>query len=438
MTTTKTTKTTLREKLLPRTIEHASAIPFYRELWAGIDLATIRRVPDLASLPTVDKARHRDGLERAHHPDRLPSVLLHSGGTSGRPFVRYRSDEEIAALRHYFRTLTTGAADGEVERSRIVFSTLGASYHGNAVTVTDDAFRVAIRVTDEGGLQQALALVTATDLFPGRTITTRQLHGNPPDLLVLAGALSNAVADVPSLGISAVVSVGDHLTARAREFLVSTFGPSTAIVDRFTASEIGAGATRCPACGAYHVDAHIIPEVVDIDSHEPVTSGRGLFVATELYPFSQFQPLVRYSTRDVVEVVEPDCDKGELSFTYVGRLDGSPTVEIGGRTHLLAAMGPLTEAIERLPNVRRRPLGRVRVSEAAASLGSPLFSVDVEEEDGDKLRVVVRVEVDGAADLEGIRRSTEAAALSTAPDLDALVRAGQAQLRVETVTAAPA
>ena len=79
-------KSMLRDRLLSETVRYAEAIPFYAERWGPSAAGRISTTGSLARLPEIgrdDIAQHGD---RMLPPDRTPSVMLHSTGTTtGRP-----------------------------------------------------------------------------------------------------------------------------------------------------------------------------------------------------------------------------------------------------------------------------------------------------------------------------------------------------------------
>lgn len=79
--------------------------PFYRDLYAGVDMASIRTVDDLKRLPMVDKEMLRSNIERVVTIPRRGAVVAHTGGTTGKSLVTLRTVvdnmRKMATLDHF-------------------------------------------------------------------------------------------------------------------------------------------------------------------------------------------------------------------------------------------------------------------------------------------------------------------------------------------------
>ena len=79
--------------------------PFYRELYAGIDLDAIRTVEDLKCLPIVDKEMLRANMDRIFTVREGKYLEYHTGGTTGKSLsVRVLPEDNeirIAVLDHF-------------------------------------------------------------------------------------------------------------------------------------------------------------------------------------------------------------------------------------------------------------------------------------------------------------------------------------------------
>ncbi|MDI9521038.1 MAG: phenylacetate--CoA ligase family protein [Bacillota bacterium] len=77
---------------------------FYRELYAGVDLASFKTVEDLKKLPIVDKEMLRKNIEDVI-TDKANTVEEHTGGTTGKSLVvRHRIEDSMrrmATLDHF-------------------------------------------------------------------------------------------------------------------------------------------------------------------------------------------------------------------------------------------------------------------------------------------------------------------------------------------------
>lgn len=79
--------------------------PFYRHLYAGIDLRTIRNTDDIARLPIVDKEALRVNMSEIYTVPRRRAVEGHTGGTTGKSLVVRITPEDMmkrmAQLDHF-------------------------------------------------------------------------------------------------------------------------------------------------------------------------------------------------------------------------------------------------------------------------------------------------------------------------------------------------
>jgi phenylacetate-CoA ligase len=102
-----------------------------------------------------------------------------------------------------------------------------------------------------------------------------------------------------SIGIEAVLSYQEHLSAEARHTITDHIGCK--ILDRYGSNECGAIASSCAQCGRFHVHAEsVFTEIVD-DSGAPTSQGEtGWVIATPLFNFAM--PLIRYHHADRAKV----------------------------------------------------------------------------------------------------------------------------------------
>ncbi|MFD8984218.1 hypothetical protein [Streptomyces sp. NPDC059564] len=365
-------KTAFRNQLLPLTVANALKVPFYRHHWAGCRTEAVERSEDLALLPTIDKSvllarPHRERL----HPELAPEVFTHTTGTTGHPFIRARSGVEIAAFKEHVAILqeVESARSGRPTLAPVTFSAVPATVHG---AFASTGLRLNVDVFTAAGLDKTIGLLLRDDLAPGDH--ERHLIGSPGGLLLLTRALRQLGLDPAALRLDRIVNLTDLLLPGQQALLRSAW-PGTPLVNRFSLSEVSCGATECTECGAFHFDPVALPEVLDLDTGVPVPSGTGELTATELYPFAQLQPMIRYRTGDLVERIASPCDPGEVSVRLVGRRATTPLATVDGRT--VAVISPVALAVgaELMPELERYPLGRPGTPGAEIRQGRPLIKV---------------------------------------------------------------
>lgn len=95
-----------QRKTLVAFVNHAHQnSPFYRELYQGIDIASIQTIQDLKRLPIVDKEMLRSNIDRVLALPNKGLVEGHTGGTTGKSLVVRNSVEDsmkrMAMLDHF-------------------------------------------------------------------------------------------------------------------------------------------------------------------------------------------------------------------------------------------------------------------------------------------------------------------------------------------------
>src|SRR5262249_52436588 len=121
-----------------------------------------------------------------------------------------------------------------------------------------------------------------------------------------------------SSNLEIIISCASYLTPQWRASHERTW--KCAVIDRFGLSEIFGGATQNLACGWWHFDPVVIPEVIGHRSGTVIKEGRGLLILTGLFPFQEAQPMVRYSTGDLVDVTHTRSSRpGQLAIRPLGR-----------------------------------------------------------------------------------------------------------------------
>jgi phenylacetate-CoA ligase len=100
--------------------------------------------------------------------------------------------------------------------------------------------------------------------------------------------------------------IGETLSPALRARCQAILG--VAIVDTYSAQEVGVIALQCPQSGLYHVHAEsLVVEVLNPDGQACAPGETGRVVVTDLHNFAT--PLVRYELRDYAEV-GPTCPCG--------------------------------------------------------------------------------------------------------------------------------
>lgn len=429
-------KTALRESLLPTTVEQAREIPFYASLWSSADLPADSRAWDVTTLdrvPVITKESPGGGAGSVLHPGRKATMVIRSSGSTGRPFVRYRGPEELRAYADFGTAIRRAAAGrgGGAPPPTVHASLLTTRTHASLLGTAGADRTLSLALVDGNDLERALDLLAAEPLFPGLEGAVVDITGNPGDLMLLGAGLARRGL-VRDGFITRVVVVSDYLSPLVRDYLRSVFGSGTDIVERYSMSEVVGGATVCPACDALHFDPVVVPQVVALDDDSPVTAGIGRMVLTELHPFSQVQPLLRYDNGDLVERVAGGCEPDEVTVSFVGRRAETPAARDGGRTRVVLRPRGLRDALERFTEIARPPL-HPRITSPLHG-GAPL--VHTEWTGDGPVRITVRAVPAFDPNLfpaaaGQLRDRVHAAVLGCCPEIGPAVADGFAEVGVE-------
>jgi hypothetical protein len=350
--------------LLPFTIDNARRLRFYASHWHGVDLDGIRGVADLSRLPIVTKE-----LYRAHYMTEFDHTashfISHSTGTTGELTYRHRSRLEAAAIRRLF-------SPAQVSSGVRVGISLTSSFHGMLLPVPNSGVWIPAGTRTADELRQCVDLLQTTFHVHGETPRASFLAGLVFDVAVVAQALRVSGVEPESLSLSAVTVIGP-VDEGLRRFLRESFG--TALHERFSSSEIFGGASRVPGPDYFVTDPQVIAEVVDENGLSLGDGAIGMLAMTELYPFVQIQPLIRYVTGDIVEKVGA-LAPGQLAFRWLGRVHQCATLkQSDGKEAVTFSYRPLADALGLMPAVARPcvrpPLGPIDFSD----VGLPLVAL---------------------------------------------------------------
>jgi hypothetical protein len=415
----------LRDLLLPLTIKNALRTPFYEEVWSRRDVKHIDR-RTLAELPVVDRTMIHSAGRRAQVRS---GVICSEGltkGTSGFPLVIARSDREQRFLHDFF---ARQAAQRTGPRRRcLMFKDL---FHGNHVQIPTATYWHRVGVYDKGGFEYAREVLRRTDHDDLEVEEhCSLLLGGGPCLRAFTWDTYSRVGSRGGYHLEQICTVGEYVTLHWRYLMERTW--HARVHDRFSLCEVFGGASEDPCSGWWHFDPCVVPEVVDVNSLQPIHEGIGVLVVTALFPFQQAQPLVRYATGDLVQATHslPHC-RGELAMRPLGRASDSVFMPGTGRCAITQAS--ILETLDML-EVRRRPA--LRDSEQVLDPfvpGLPDYSLTRTVCEGKSVHVVLSVTAnrearDGDADL----RSSVICGLCMQNDgLEDLLRAGDIDIDVQ-------
>lgn len=379
------------ERLLAIVRYAADNSPYYRERFAGIELADDL---DVAALPTLDKATMLDnfdeivtdrrltraGVQRhladLEHRDDDPLLLgeyraMASGGTTGRRgvFVYGREDwaEVLAGLLRW-----TGGFIGikpRLPRRRM------------ATVAADSPLHMTGRMSRS--IDVGIARQRYLDARSPLPELVEALNRHRPDSLAGYSSIMSLLAEEQRagrlrIGPEAVATTSEVCTAEMREAIESAWGKVP--FNGYASTETGMLAGDCEQHAGLHVFSdQVLLEVVD-DDHRPVPPGRvgSRVLVTNL--INRSQPLIRIELDDLVAVAPDPCPCGR-PYPLLEGVDGrsDDVLELPGLAggtvpvHPLAIRTPLgaITAIREYRVVREPDALRVEavLTENGASVG---------------------------------------------------------------------
>jgi len=319
--------TALQERKLREQVRHAyAASPFYRKKLddAGIEPARIARLDDLRHLPFTTKDELKQ--DQADHP--LWGTLLAvpveqclrvhmTSATTGRPLAFLDTEDDWHGFYHsYARSLHAFG----VRRHDMVMAAFSygpwIGYWSGFYAAQD----LGCLVFPAGGLS------TEQRIDALRTYPITVLGCTPSYALFLAEQAARKGIDLAKeTRVRITWHTGEPGAAipATRERIETAFGAQAFDLPGLT--EIAAWGFECHArSGITHVhEDYCYPEVLD-EHDRPVAPGeRGELVFTSLY--RKAMPLIRYRTRDVVQLADRPCPCGRtlvgLEGGVLARLD---------------------------------------------------------------------------------------------------------------------
>ncbi len=321
----------VQEKALMRQLKYVwENSTFYQKKFseAGLALTDIKGLADLAKLPFTEKAELRDsqitspplGSHMACPMEKVKRVYSTSG-TTGRPTFIGVTKRDIEVWREAAsRAFWTGGFRPDSIVPLVVAPFFIAASYADALEHIGTVIPIGVGATDRliASFQHIGAnAFLSTSSFPLHFASSLRKRGiEPRDLgikVILAGGEPGAA--IPSL----------------REQVEDTFG-CTFLEMMGNGDMCGQMWSECRYKRGMHFIAQGIvhPEIIDPETGEvqEVKQGaRGELVYTSLE--RECIPLVRFRTRDHVEVTQMDCECGRTGFgiRVLGRTDDMITVQ---------------------------------------------------------------------------------------------------------------
>ncbi|MBI2880812.1 MAG: AMP-binding protein [Candidatus Tectomicrobia bacterium] len=318
----------IQEKKFLEQVRHAyDNSPFYRRKFeeAGLAPGDVRSLDDIAKLPFTTKDELK--ADQAEHPPwgsllAVPieeCLRVHStSATTGRPLMYLDTAED---WRGFYRSYARGLYGMGIRKSDMVMC---AFSYGPWIGFWSGFFaaqEIGCLMFPAGGFsteQRIDALLTYPITVLGCT---------PSYALYMAEEAKKRGIDLAKESKIRITwhtgEPGAGIPATKKK-LEEAFGAQ--VFDLPGLTELAAWGFSCTAhSGLAHVhEDYCYPEVLDLETGEPVgPGGEGEIVFTSLY--RKAMPLLRYRTRDLVQVADRQCPCGRTLFSVdggvLGRLD---------------------------------------------------------------------------------------------------------------------
>jgi hypothetical protein len=368
----------LREALLPFTIRNAIGLPFYAKFWEGINVDEVLLPRDLRRLPTLSKVKYRQSMMFDPSSVVGAEYISHSTGTTGEVTWRHRTAAEAAIINELF-----GYGDEPTEGRQLALI-IRYDRHGMSMPVPGRVRSIPIGLSDDAELKQSVKMLTAKYHFAEGDLRPTILVGSGPDLAILAHAFLEThtppdESDIRLLQVLGVVDAGLY------KFLHSAFNGAE-VIERFSLSEIFGGATKQWPATSFLLDPHVVGEVVDESGAPVAPGGVGELVLTELFPFVQTQPLIRYRTGDVVLLVNEEDDRFE--FEWWGRRHQCLMAHLNNIPSWVLGYRPVLDWLGLEPIVARHSYRTYLTSITSVDFDLPCVSLSLEPDS-----VVVKIDI---------------------------------------------
>jgi phenylacetate-coenzyme A ligase PaaK-like adenylate-forming protein len=377
--------------LLNATLVHAAQnSPYYERLLKGEavelgDLSELRRFPILTRELA---AKHNTELLVR---DIFPEYVACTGGTTlgshGRePLRRFQTERERSFWVSLHESLRSNCPGEWPIEMRLITMEHGLDFPG--------ALRGVFPMPLErpSHFLALISLLKKTFSIPGFSQRVRWLSGSltgikPLTLLCMERGIEGAQFEFDLICVH-----GWHVTRRWQTLLEEFW--NVQLGESYGLSEVpGLYAVRCGACGHFHFSPLCINEVLDLDNNENVAVGIGRIVSTSFYPLNQSQPLLRYDTEDVIEILPERCALTDrFGFEYLGRVRDIVRRTCAGSSQILCHPIMLSEILGDLPDVAVQPHFRVAALGLSTTFGWQKYSLSTEtKEDQQEIGLAIEL-----------------------------------------------
>ena len=277
-----------------------SLVPFYTNLFKGIDPDTIQSISDLASLPFTNKQDLRDNYPFGLFATPMDEVVrIHaSSGTTGKPTVVGYTAKDI---QMWAGLVARALMLAGVTKNDIVQNAYGYGLFtgGLGLHYGVEKLGAAVVPTSSGN--------TARQVMLMQDFGTTVLCATPSYALVLAENAAKSGVNLPSSPLRVGIFGAEPWSEQMRMEIETRLGITA--LDIYGLSEIigPAVAMECVHKTGMHIaEDHFIPEIIDSDTLKPLPLGQsGELVFTCIT--KEALPLIRYRTHDLARLLADKC-----------------------------------------------------------------------------------------------------------------------------------
>ena len=277
-----------------------SLVPFYTNLFKGIDPDTIQSISDLASLPFTNKQDLRDNYPFGLFATPMNEVVrIHaSSETTGKPTVVGYTAKDI---QMWAGLVARALMLAGVTKNDIVQNAYGYGLFtgGLGLHYGVEKLGAAVVPTSSGN--------TARQVMLMQDFGTTVLCATPSYALVLAENAAKSGVNLPSSPLRVGIFGAEPWSEQMRMEIETRLGITA--LDIYGLSEIAgpAVAMECVHKTGMHIaEDHFIPEIIDSDTLKPLPLGQsGELVFTCIT--KEALPLIRYRTHDLARLLADKC-----------------------------------------------------------------------------------------------------------------------------------
>lgn len=300
-------------------------VPYYKDLFKKykIDCEDFKGINDMQQIPPLNKEDIRRDPEKFCAVDykKYGGRWRKTSGSTGTP-LKIRIDHKSDAY-HYAATLRAYRQAGyELFKPSLVVQgyTESKSKPFGFRPVSNSLFFNASRVNARNAVQFHKLL----------------MRHRPKIIMGYARAIAHLIkhlldSNLKIPAVESVINYGENLRFETKEFLSKQLGCQ--VFDFCSQTENAMMMHSFPDGSLYLIEDYFYPEILD-ESGMSIEQGTGELIGTSFYNLAM--PLIRYRTRDLVEIGADKLKQGFRSVTQIiGRLDDEIMLPDGGHVSLV-------------------------------------------------------------------------------------------------------